>query len=225
MIGARFGSAVALVLSVVAVALAFAAFMVALRDDGVERGRVLQTRVSRASLGDPVNFPLDEFYISLGGDGIMRALYVYPPGFYGHSRGCKVVWAANERVDGAANGPGMFIDPCGGARFDRQGRLVAGPADRGLDYFATEAGVEGVIVDTRDLFCGPPYEESARQLEPSPTPTAGIPGLPPVVGTLVASATPQPSPSPTPSAETTGEADDDDERCDRVSPDTKRPTL
>jgi hypothetical protein len=32
--------------------------------------------------------------------------------------------------------------------FNRDGELIYAPADRGLDYFATQPGVEGVIVDT-----------------------------------------------------------------------------
>ena len=49
---------------------------------------------------------------------------------------------------------GAFVEPCGGASFDRDGTWLSGPAERGLDEFKTAPGIDGVIVDTRELYCG-----------------------------------------------------------------------
>ena len=152
MIGTRIGAALALALSVAAVALGAAALMTALRDDDQEQGRLVQTRLV-PSESAPVLFPLDEFYASTGEDGVLRALYLYPPGFYGHNRGCHIVWAADALGLPQAQEPGAFLDPCGGARFARDGTLIDGDAARGLDRFKTEPGIEGIIVDTRTLYC------------------------------------------------------------------------
>jgi hypothetical protein len=154
LIGSRTGAALALTLSVVAVALGLFATLAALRDDEDERpGRLVQTRITPGSSEQPVLFALDGFYMSTGDDGRLRALYVYPPGFFGHNRGCAVEWQPFASVQDAER-PGLFVDPCGGARFDRNGALIDGEADRGLDEFATEPGIEGVIVDTSVLYCG-----------------------------------------------------------------------
>jgi hypothetical protein len=166
MIGARLGAALALAFAVAAVGLAAAALMAALRDDEEAAGRLVQTRLV-ATEGDPVLFALDDFYAVTGEDGVLRALYVYPPGYFGHQRGCRVVWLA-----GSGESVGAFVDPCGGARFRRDGALIAGAADRGLDRFKTEPGIEGVIVDTRTLYCGP--KAMARATATS-IPTTGTP--------------------------------------------------
>jgi hypothetical protein len=121
----------------------------------------------------------------------------------------------------------VYIDPCSGARFDGDGRLVSGPAERGLDEFQMQGDVEGMVVDTRKLFCGAPYEAPptpTRTLSPpTPTTTPTLPGpivqtpavAPPVVVTPTLSAQPTTPPS-TP----------DPERfsieCERVSPDSKQ---
>lgn len=154
LISSRTGAALALVLAVIAVALGVFALLAALReDDDAGPGRLVQTRITPGSSEQPVLFAFDGFYMSTGDDGRLRALYVYPPGFFGHNRGCTVEWQPFVTADGAAR-PGLFVDPCGGARFDRSGGLVDGDADRGLDEFRTEAGIEGVIVDTGVLYCG-----------------------------------------------------------------------
>ncbi|MEX0750000.1 MAG: hypothetical protein WD359_04250, partial [Dehalococcoidia bacterium] len=145
MTSARFAVALALLLAVAAVIVGAAAFVMAWADEADDTGRLVSTRITLSYEGDPVLFPLDDFYFARGGDERMRALYVYPPGFFGHTRGCKVVWIADEDIDGPGGaGPGYFVDPCGGARFSRDGSLAAGPADRGLDYFETQPGVEGI---------------------------------------------------------------------------------
>ena len=200
LISTRFGVTLALLLAVAGIAIGTTAFFAAERETGDIAGRLVQSRATNEYDGPPLSFPLDEFFIGRGSDGVLHAFYAYPPGYFGNVRGCKVIWdnvatvASGAAAPAAtpAAGPGLFIDPCGGARFDRDGRLVSGPADRNLDEFATTPGVEGMIVDTRQLYCG-------STIEPVETPAAG-----------------EPSPAPTSTPETP-------ERCERVSPNTKRP--
>jgi hypothetical protein len=165
----RFGAAAALLLSVAAVGLAVAALMATLRDDRGDRGRLINTRVSVEVAADAVLFPLDDLYIVRDVTGDVHALYLYPPGFFGHVRGCRVVWdGVTPATTDPAAPPGIFIDPCSGARFARDGTLLAGPADRGLDYFELLPGVDGVVVDTRRLYCGDP----PTALQPTATPAS-----------------------------------------------------
>ena len=151
MIGTRRAAALSLALAVVALAAGVAALMATLRDEGPTRGRIVQTRLLPSEAG-PVLFPLDDFYAGTGSDGALRAFYIYPPGYFGHARGCKVVWTAD--AVGRGFSLGAYVEPCGGASFDRDGAWLSGPAERGLDEFKTEPGIEGVIVDTRELYCG-----------------------------------------------------------------------
>lgn len=194
MISSRAGAALALVFSLLAVALSVVAFMSTVRDETIKPGRLIQTRVNSDYLGDPILFPVDDFFIGydLGGD--FYAYYVYPPGFYGHTRGCKLVYDPTAFIDtlsGVREGPGLYIDPCGGARFNRDGELVFGLADRGLDFFGMEPGVDGVIVDTRKLFCGP-----SIVVEPTFTPTETPTGT--ATFTSTPSQTPRADATPTP---------------------------
>ena len=194
MISARFGVAVALVLAVAALAVGVTAFMATKRKTNDITGRLVQSRATNEYTGPPLAFPLDDFFIGRGSDGVLHAFYAYPPGYFGHERGCKVVWDAIATIPTSTGvaGPGLYVDPCGGARFNRDGQLISGPADRNLDYFATEAGVEGAIVDTKTLYCG------------SPLPS----------GTTPAAGEASPTPTATPEEPAT---------CERVSPNTKRP--
>jgi hypothetical protein len=236
-ISSRAGAAVALVLALVAVALSIVAFMSTVRDETVKPGRLVQTRVNSDYAGDPIFFPVDHFYIGYDSGLQFRAFYAYAPGFYGHMRGCQVVWDGNAIIDTpqGREGPGLYVDPCGGARFSRDGELIAGPADRGLDRFGTEPGVEGVIVDTRKLFCGQPLptpEPTATAGSATPTATAAPP-----TAVVTASATAQtfgtatPTASPTetatPSAtateDATPEATATPAICERVTSDSKQP--
>lgn len=200
MIGTRVGAALALVLSVAAVALGAAALLTALRDDDGERGRLVQTRLV-PSESAPVLFPLDEFYASTGEDGQLRALYLYPPGFYGHDRGCQVIWSPDAQGSPRADGPGAFLDPCSGARFARDGTLLEGDAPRGLDRFKTEPGLEGIIVDTRTLYCGEPFSPLSSPTIAQPSDSTPPPG-----------ATQEPDVTPTAQRTTF-------EECERVSAD------
>jgi len=173
LIGTRFAVACALVLSLAAVAVGVAALMATIRDDGPQTGRLVQTRLTNAYTGDPLFFPVDDFYMSRASDGRLRALYVYPAGFFGHERGCRVVWDGTTTLTLGAStkGPGLFLDPCSGARFDRDGTLLAGPADRDLDEFTMSAVPDGLLVDTRKLYCGAaPESASTPSIFATPTP-------------------------------------------------------
>jgi hypothetical protein len=177
-ISSRNGAALALLLSVFAVSLGAAALFAALRsDDGVTPGRLVQTRLVPSD-GEPMLFALDGFYASTGEDGKLRALYAFPPGYFGHERGCQVEWRPFETAADLER-PGLFVDPCGGSKFDRSGERVFGPAERGLDEFRTEPGIEGVIVDTGVLFCGAPARVRSAApdgLTLTPAPTSTVDG-------------------------------------------------
>lgn len=175
MIGARLGVAFALVVSIAALAAGVAALMATVRDNGPAVGRLVQTRLTSQYDGPPVSFVLDDFFVVRGSDGRLHAWYAYPPGYFGRDRGCKILWdpaATITAASGATVGPGLFIDPCGGARFDRDGELISGPADRNLDQFPTSAAVDGTLVDTRRLLCGSPLASRAtpRSGEATATP-------------------------------------------------------
>src|SRR5574338_643980 len=143
-------------LAIAALAVGGSALVADLRDDGAAGGRLVQTRISNKLTGDPVLFPLDDFYMTPDGAGRVNAIYIHPPGFFGHNRGCKVVWQADAVVplSGRRAGPGLFTDPCSGAHFDRTGSLVNGSADRALDRFPMTPEPDGFLVDTRVLLCG-----------------------------------------------------------------------
>ena len=181
-------------LSVAALAVGVTAFMAAERKTDDITGRLVQSRATNEYDGPPLAFPLDDFFIGRGSDGRLHAFYAYPPGYFGHERGCKITWDATATIPTSTGvaGPGLYIDPCGGARFNRDGQLLDGAADRNLDFFATEAAVEGALVNTKQLYCGSalPSGETPGAGEASPTPTA----------------TPE-----------------EPETCERVSPNTKRP--
>ncbi len=220
-------------LSIAAVALGVAAFMATLRDDGDKTGRLLQTRLTNAFSGDPLFFPVDDVFMSRDEDGTLHALYAYPPGFFGHNRGCRVLWVDDDVTDTPAGraGPGLFVDPCGGARFDRAGALVSGPADHGLDYFETDAGIDGIIVNTHTLWCGPAYTPPEPRDEPSRTPEPTQTSLPLTATAFANAATLIPvvvtSTStkvlPTSTRTLTPTATSEPEKCNRVSANTKRP--
>ena len=184
--------------------------MSTVRDDSATQGRVVQSRLTNEYSGAPVLFPIDEFFVGRDSEGHIRAFYIYPPGYFGHTRGCKVIWgdAATIDTEKGKAGPGLFVEPCGGSRFDRDGELVYGPADRGLDEFATQPGVEGVIVDTRKLYCGPDY------IPPTPAPATAT-AQAATASAEALTATPE---VPPPTVEGTPVP----RRCERVSPNSKR---
>lgn len=212
LISSRVGAAIAVVLSIAALAFAVVAFMSTIRDDSKPAGRLVQSRLTNEYNGAPIYFPLDQFYVGRDSQGRIRAFYVYPPGYFGHTRGCKVVWDSAAVIDTEKGtfGPGLYVEPCSGARFNRDGELIYAPADRGLDYFATQAAVEGVIVDTRKLYCGPDYVQLPTST-PAPA-TATVQAATAVVERLTATPV---TPSPTVEGTPTPRA------CETVSPDSK----
>ncbi len=212
MISSRVGAAIAVVLSIAALAFAVVAFMSTIRDDSQPIGRLVQSRLTKEYTGQPVLFPLDDFFVGRDNDGRIRAFYLYPPGYFGHVRGCKIVWdnAAVIDTEKGTFGPGLYVEPCSGARFNRDGELIYAPADRGLDYFATQAGVEGVIVDTRKLYCGDNYVPLPTNTPASATATVWAATA--AVERLTATPVP-----PTPTYEGTPPP----RTCDRVSPNAK----
>jgi len=202
-IRARIAVTVSLLVALAALTLGIVAFMRTVRDHSDITGRLVQTRMTNEYKGAPVPFPLDDFFVGPDSRGDVRAFYAYPPGYFGHQRGCKMIWdqAATIAPDrgGAVAGPGLFIDPCGGARFNRDGILVSGPADRNLDEFLLAPAVDGFVVDTKTLHCG--------ALLPS------APSAPATPESAGATATPTVTLTPTPGPQ--------DQTCDRVSPNTK----
>lgn len=240
MIRARFAVALAVIVALAALGFGFLAFMSTVRDKREQPGRLVQTRISNATQGGPVYFPLDEFFMSRGADGDLHALYTYPPGFFGHNRGCRVVWVPDEVApSGQAQAvPGLFVDPCGGARFDRAGRLLGGEADRGLDYFEMGPGVEGFVVDTRTLWCGRLFgvtypddptvtatsspAPTSTPGPPSPSPRPGLPSPPPLTRTPAPASTITATASPLGTTVSTPTPDVGPRECDRVTSSSKR---
>lgn len=174
MISARTGAAAAILIALAALALALVAFMGNIRETGATRGRLVQTRLTNEYTGPPQQFVLDDFFVNRASDGRLHAWYAYPPGFFGHTRGCKIIWdpTATIATSRGTVGPGLYVDPCGGARFNTDGELVSGPADRNLDEFPTSAAVDGTLVDTRTLLCGAPLATGAAASSATATPTA-----------------------------------------------------
>jgi plastocyanin len=118
----------------------------------------------------PIPFALDDFYLMPLEDGEFIALYAYPPGYFGHVRGCRIRWEPNAAYHayhagtGATPVPasqqtlveatGLWVEGCGGAKWDARGQKLFGPAPRDLDRFPVERTAEGNIrVDTRRLQC------------------------------------------------------------------------
>jgi hypothetical protein len=224
MINVRVAAALALLLGAAGAALGVIALFAALRDDDAAEGRLVETRLAPFE-GDPVYFPLDELYVSTDESGTIRALYVYPPGYFGHVRGCRVVWIGNEVVENSGHrfGPGLFVDPCGGARFGRSGEMIQGPADRGLDYFTTKPGLGGVIVDTRELHCGetyqprPPAVQESVATPPLATTTSVRGAFGTFTPTPTVTATPTETSTPTRTATAAVSATATPDACERVS--------
>lgn len=176
MVATRTAVSVTLLMATIALTLSIVA-IVSTRSGGEDVGMLVQTDLTNEYTGPALSFPLHDFYMGPDSEGRIRAFYRYPPSYFGRVRGCPIVWdhdATYEAADGHVAGPGVYVDPCGGARFDRDGYWLGGPADRGLDYFETMPEVQGFVVDTRTLYCGAPRSDA-----PTPTPDdAGPAGTP-----------------------------------------------
>lgn len=72
----------------------------------------------------PVNYPKVKFWLTHTEQGV-KAIYKVCTHL-----GCLYNWSDQE---------GIFICPCHGSQFDRDGRYIQGPAPRDLDVFITRA--------------------------------------------------------------------------------------
>lgn len=61
--------------------------------------------------------------------------------------GCRVPWCQTSQ---------WFECPCHGSQYNRVGEKKGGPAPRGMDRFAISFSHGDVIVDTKNVFLGPP---------------------------------------------------------------------
>ena len=61
--------------------------------------------------------------------------------------GCRVPWCQSSQ---------WFECPCHGSKYNRVGEKKAGPAPRGLDRFYAFQTGDSIIVDTGNIFVGPP---------------------------------------------------------------------
>lgn len=90
-----------------------------------------------------------DLYITrpLGGEllALSRAAFAGgPPG-----AACATVWRPDEEFEGTS---GLFREPCRGARYDIEGRMLSGPAARDIDRYRVEVRSDGiVVVDLVDL--------------------------------------------------------------------------
>jgi plastocyanin len=118
----------------------------------------------------PIPFALDDFYLMPLDGGEFVALYVYPPGHFGHVQGCRIHWQPDATYQAYHSGTGatpvpasqstlveatgLWVEGCGGSKWDSTGRYLFGPAGRDLDRFPVEVTDAGNIrVDTRRLQC------------------------------------------------------------------------
>ena len=147
--------------ALIALGLGSAALAVSLMHSHDSRGRVVQIELAPEDLPPliPVDFPLDDFALMrVEGDQFV-ALYVYPPGFFGHVRGCRVHWEPHTTYDGDTEHPviGIWTEGCSGAKWNARGRRLFGPPGRDLDRFPARVVQKGerwvVRVDTQDLQC------------------------------------------------------------------------
>ncbi|HEV7536625.1 MAG TPA: Rieske 2Fe-2S domain-containing protein, partial [Acidimicrobiia bacterium] len=98
--------------------------------------------------GGPAPRGLDRFPIDVSGDTVtintgIVALYQRCVHL-----GCRVPFCQTSQ---------WFECPCHGSKYNRVGEKKAGPAPRGLDrFYATQSGDGSIVVDTGNIFLGPP---------------------------------------------------------------------
>lgn len=186
----RFATVLALLCSLL---LSGAALVVSLTRSGEAQGRIVMAGPRESYMPRmPVPFVLDDFYLMMLDDGEFVALYAFPPGWAGHTNGCRIHWEPEAKFEAydAGNGAtplpaaqsrlvsatGLWIDGCGGSKWDAGGRKLFGPALRDLDRFPVTVTAEGSIrIDTRTLRCtGQPCERvwGRGRLLPPPSPEA-----------------------------------------------------
>jgi hypothetical protein len=100
----------------------------------------------------PKAFSQDDFDLIKLSDGRFVALYVYPPGYFGHAQGCTIRWNPEPDLDRTFHQPAMWMEGCSGSLSDPAGQRLFGPS-RDLDQFAVTVRAGHVYVDTRTLEC------------------------------------------------------------------------
>jgi hypothetical protein len=100
----------------------------------------------------PKAFSKDGFDLIRLDDGRFVALYVYPPGYFGHAQGCTIRWNPVPNLDSNFHEPALWMEGCGGALWDPSGHYLFGPS-RDLDQFPVTVHAGHVFVDTRQLQC------------------------------------------------------------------------
>jgi hypothetical protein len=161
---------VPLVLTGVALLLAATALVVSLRRTAPAPGRLLELAPPQSyTARQPIPYVLDDFELMKLDDGSFVALYMYPPGFFGHTQGCTIRWnpdatfGATQYPSGATPGPlgqgvevsavGLWDEGCGGSKWDATGQKLFGPAPGDLDRFPVTVRAGRVWVDTRKFGC------------------------------------------------------------------------
>jgi cytochrome b6-f complex iron-sulfur subunit len=110
---------------------------------------VVKEPPTRFRIGPPANFPLGS--VTLDKEQkvfIVRAKEGY---FYALSAvcthlGCIANWKPEE---------GIVACPCHGSKFDREGRVINGPAPRPLPRFAMSLDDQGTLVVDKSVITGP----------------------------------------------------------------------
>src|SRR6185312_2739911 len=88
-------------LALVALLMAVTALLVALRRSPPTPGRLLQLAPTRSyTVRSPIPYTLDDFQLMKLDDGSFVALYIYPPGMFGHTQGCTIRWEPTATFQG-----------------------------------------------------------------------------------------------------------------------------
>jgi hypothetical protein len=106
--------------------------------------------------GDVTHYPNDGVFIARTGPGDIVAFSDKtpwdPPT---RDEPCTLRWFPDETF-GVADAPGVFRDPCSGATFAPDGRLLLGPADRNLDRYEVAIEDGAAVVDLDGFQRGEP---------------------------------------------------------------------
>jgi hypothetical protein len=68
----------------------------------------------------------------------------------------------------------LFIEPAHAGAFDVQGRIIGGPASRGLDRLRTRVKGDAILIDTRSVIRGPTARYDDRGREPGNYDAPGV---------------------------------------------------
>lgn len=104
--------------------------------------------VASARSADPQRYTIDkaDFYLAWI-DGAPLALSASTPSAQGGDS-CQVRWSQEER---------LFVDPCGGSRFLRDGGYKYGPAPRSLSRFSVRIAGDRLEIDPAHIQPGAPH--------------------------------------------------------------------